>query len=87
MTILVAILYVIISACVESQPVSAPLPKPAVYEWTGTGPPPSLLRLAHDKSTCVQEAGHRESRSLSDRWQAHVNRCMEQKGWGQKIID
>ena len=38
--ILVVIMYVALSACVESQPTSAPLSQLAVYEWIGTSPPP-----------------------------------------------
>jgi len=53
----------------------------------GTGPAPSLQRLAHDKAICFHEAEQRESHSMSDRWQAHMKRCMEKKGWGQKAID
>jgi hypothetical protein len=88
-TILITILFITMSACVESQPTlpSAKLPKPTVYEWIGAGPHPSPQRLAHDKFTCFQDAERKESRRMSDRWQAHVNSCMQDKGWGQKAID
>ena len=56
MAILVVIMYVALSACMESQPTSAPLSQLAVYEWIGTGPPPLLLRLAQDKLTCFHES-------------------------------
>jgi hypothetical protein len=89
--ILVAIVYVALSACVESKPSSPPLPKPTVYEWIGTGPPPSLLRLAQDKSICFQEAEltdpHKDPRVVSEHWRGQLNLCMQKKGWGQKTID
>ena len=87
MTILVAILCFAISACVESQPA---LSKPTVYEWIGTGPYPSSQRLAHDKYACSQDAERtypRRASSVSDRWKAHLNLCMQSKGWSQKAID
>ena len=87
MLILVAIVCLVISACVESQPSSAPLSKPALYEWFGPGPHPSAPRLAQDKLACVQDAHEKEPVSISDRWQAHVNLCMQRKGWGQKAVD
>jgi hypothetical protein len=87
--ILVAICCVVITACVmkSEPPPSAPLPKPTVYEWTGTAPTPSSTRLAQDKASCFREAEQRESPSRSDRWSAHMKSCMEQKGWGEKAID
>jgi hypothetical protein len=90
MPILVAIVYFAMAACVQSQsgpPSPVPLPKPAVYVWMDPDPPPSVERLAQDKLTCFQEAEQRESRRMSDRWHAHLKRCMEQKGWGEKAID
>ncbi len=90
MPMLVAIACFAMTACAVSQsepPPPAPLPKPTVYEWTGTGPPPSFERLATDKATCFKQAEQRESRSMSDRWHAHMQRCMEQKGWGQQAIN
>jgi len=89
-TILLAVLCLAISACVESQSISQPsatLEKPTMYEWIGTGPRPSLQRLAHDKLTCFQDAERRESHSMSDRWKAHLSLCMQNKGWGQKTIE
>jgi hypothetical protein len=83
-TILVGILCFAISACVESQPAVS---KPTVYEWIDTGPYPSSQRLAHDKFTCFQDAERSESRSMSDRWKAHLKLCMQSKGWGQKALD
>jgi hypothetical protein len=85
-TILVAILCLAFSACVESQPA---LPKPTVYEWLGTGPYPSSQRLAHDRYACAQDAdrNYPQEANVSDRWKAHQNRCMQSKGWGQKAID
>jgi len=44
-------------------------------------------RLAQDKVACVHEAEQKVSRSEVDRWQTHMNHCMETKGWGQKAID
>ena len=85
--ILVAILCFAISACVESQPTSAPLSKPTLYEWIGPGPTPSVNSLAQDKVACAQEAEHKESVSAGDRWQTQVNLCMRTKGWGQRAID
>jgi hypothetical protein len=88
--LLIAIVYFAIGACVGSQsgpPSPAPLPKPAVYVWMDPGPPPSSERLAQDKATCFQEAEQRESRSMNDRWHAHMKRCMEKKGWGEKAIN
>jgi hypothetical protein len=88
MPILIAILFFALSACVESQPISsAPLSKPTVYEWIGSGPPPSLTSMAQDKAACVQEAERKESMSAGDAWQTHVNLCMYTKGWGQKSVD
>jgi hypothetical protein len=88
-TILVAILFLAMTACAgqSGPPSPAPLPKPAVYPWIGPGPSPSVQRLAQDKTTCFQETEQRESRSMSDRWHAHLKRCMEMKGWGEKAID
>ena len=87
--ILVAIVGLAMTACmvIQSEPSPAPLPKLAVYVWMGTGPPPSVEHLAQDKLTCEQEADQREPRSMSDRWHAHMKRCMERKGWGEKVID
>ena len=87
-SILVAILCFALSACVASQPIpSAPLSKPTLYEWIGPGPHPSAPRLAQDKLVCVQDAHQKEPLSISDRWQAHLNLCMQKKGWGQKAVD
>lgn len=87
MTILVVIVCFAISACVESQPA---LPKPTVYEWSGPGPYPSAERLAHDKFACAQDAERaypRGASGVSDRWKAHLNLCMQSKGWSQRAID
>lgn len=87
MIILVAILCLALSACVESQPA---LPKPTVYEWRGTGPYPSPERLAQDRIDCAQDADQtypREVRRLTDRWKAQEALCMKIKGWAQKAID
>jgi hypothetical protein len=85
--ILVAIVYVALSACVESKPTSAPLSEPTVYEWIGPGATPSVTRLAQDKAACFQEGEQKESVSTGDRLQTHVNLCMRTKGWGQKAVD
>ncbi len=89
--ILVVIVYLALSACVESQPMSAPLSQLAVYEWIGTSPPPSLLRLAQDKSTCFQEAERTDTQKdpgmVSEHWKADVKLCMQKQGWGEKAID
>ena len=88
MPILLAILYLVIAACVEPQPIpSAPLSKPTMYEWSGPDPQPSVQRLAHDKAACAQEAEQKELVPTGDRWQTHVNLCMRTKGWGQKAVD
>ena len=90
-TILIVIMYVALSACVESQPTLAPLSQLAVYEWIGSGPPPSLLRLAQDKSTCFQEAERTDTQKdpgmVSEHWKTHVKLCMQKQGWGEKVID
>ena len=64
-------------------PPSAPLPKPAVYEWVGPGLPPSLQRLAHDKEACFHEAEQRNP-CVSARWQTHMKRCMERRAGVRK---
>lgn len=91
MAILIAIVYVALSACVESQPTSTPLSTLAVYEWIGIGDPSSLLRLAQDKSTCFQEAERTDTQKdlgiVSEHWKAHVKLCMQKQGWGEKVID
>jgi hypothetical protein len=90
MPILIAIVCFVMTACVLIQstpPPSAPLPKPIVYEWVGTGSPPSVKTLAQDKEACVHEAEQKVSRSEADRWQTQVNHCMRAKGWGQKAIE
>jgi hypothetical protein len=90
MAVLVAILCFALAACVGSQsgpPPPAPLQKLTVYVWMDPGPHPSFERLAQDKATCLQEAEQRASPSMSDRWHAHIKRCMERKGWGEKAVD
>lgn len=87
MVILVAIVYLVLSACVESKPTSAPLSEPTVYEWIGSGATPSVTRLAQDKAVCFQEGEQKESVSIGDRLQTHVNHCMRAKGWGLKAVD
>ena len=89
MPILVAIVYFAMAACavIHTPPPSAPLPKPTVYEWVGPGSPPSVQHLAQDKAACVHEADQQGSRLEAARWQTHVNLCMRDKGWGQKVID
>ena len=84
---LVVIMSVALSACVDSQPRPAPLSKPAVYEWAGSGPRPSAQRLGQDKSLCVQEAEQMEPNLMSDRWKARVHRCMKAKGWNERTPD
>ena len=90
-TILLAILCVSLSACVESQPSPPTLPKPTLYEWIGIGPPPSLLRLAEDKSICFQEAERTDPQKdpgiVSENRKAHLKLCMQKKGWGETAID
>jgi hypothetical protein len=90
MHVLVAILCFTMSACVGSQsgpPSPAPLQKPAVYVWMDPGPSPSFGRLAQDRATCFQEAEQRESHKMSDRWHAHMKRCMERKGWREETVN
>ena len=86
--ILIVILYLALAACVESRTTSAPLSEPTVYEWIGPGPPPSLQRLAHDKSMCFQEAELTDTQKapgvVSEHWKAHVKLCMRKEGWGEK---
>ena len=87
MAILIAIVYLALAACVESQPTTGPLSRPSVYEWIGPGPTPSVTRLAQDKAACFQEAEQKQSGSIGNRLQNHVNLCMRTKGWGQKAIE
>lgn len=90
MPIMIAIVCFLMTACVLIQstpPPSAPLSKPIVYVWIGSGSPPSVKSLAQDKEACVHEAEQKGSMSEADRWQTHVNQCMQTKGWGQKAIE
>jgi hypothetical protein len=90
MPILVAIVCFALAACMVIEtgtPPSAPLPKLTVYVWVGPGPAPSVDRLAQDKVACVHETEKKVSTSEVDRWQTHMNHCMETKGWGQKAVD
>ena len=88
--ILIVVVYLALTACVESKPSSPTLPKPTVYEWIGPGQA-SLARLTQDKAACFQEAEltdpHREPRIVSEDWKANVMRCMQKKGWGEKAIN
>lgn len=91
MAILVAIMFVALAACEKSQPTPAPLSQPTVYEWIGIGPSPSLLRLAQDKSTCIQEAERTDTQKdpgvVSEHWKTYVKLCMQKQGWGEKAIN
>ena len=90
LTFLIVIVSLALAACVESRTTSAPLPEPTVYEWVGPGPPPSLARLAHDKSICYREAELLDPRAeagiVSEHWKAHVKICMRKEGWGEKAV-
>ena len=89
--ILIVIVYLALAACMESQTTSAPLPEPTVYEWIGSGPAPSLHRLAQDKSTCFHEAERTDTQKdpgvVSEHWKTHVKLCMQKQGWGEKAVD
>jgi hypothetical protein len=91
MVIQVALLSGALTACVGSQPSPSLLPKPTMYEWIGTGPPPSVLRLAEDKSLCLHEAERADPQkdpgTESAHRNAHLKRCMQEKGWGETAID
>jgi hypothetical protein len=90
MAILIVIVSLALAACVESRTTSAPLSAPTVYEWIGSGPSPSLLRLAHDKSICYREAELLDPQAqagfVSEHWKAHVKICMRKEGWGEKAV-
>ena len=89
MAILIVIVYLALAACMESQTTSAPLAEPTVYEWIGPGAPPSLQRLAQDKSMCFQEAELTDTQKapgvVSEHWKAHAL-CMRKEGWGEKAV-
>ena len=90
MAILIAIVSLALAACMKPQTTSAPLSQPTVYEWIGPSAPPSLQRLAQDKSLCFQEAElldpHPEPGITSEHWKAHVKLCMRKEGWGEKAV-
>lgn len=90
MVILILIVYLALAACMVSQTTSAPLAAPTVYEWMGPGAPPSLPRLAQDKSMCFQEAELTDTQKapgvVSEHWKAHVKLCMRKEGWGEKAV-
>jgi hypothetical protein len=88
---LFALLCFLLSACVDSQPVSkAPLTTPTVYEWIGPGPQPSVKQLMNDKYICARNAEpmhSRRAKSTSEAWQTAVDFCMRSKGWGHKVVN
>jgi hypothetical protein len=90
MAILIVIVSLALAACIEPRTTSAPLSEPTVYEWIGSGPLPSLLRLAQDKSICYREAElldpQAEAGIVSEHWKAHVKLCMRKEGWGEKAV-
>lgn len=91
MAILIVIVSLALVGCMESRTISAPLPEPTVYEWIGPGAPPSLQRLAQDKSLCFQEAEltdpYPQPGIMSEYWKAHVKLCMQKQGWGEKAVE
>lgn len=90
MAILIMIVSLAFAACMKSQTTSGSLSQPTVYEWIGSGPSPTLIRLAQDKSICYREAElldpQAEAGIVSEHWKAHVKLCMRKEGWGEKAV-